>query len=154
MKKIIILCVLMTCLTCTVFAQVAKDGTLYAATKSIALKSSTGFFASTKATIEYGDQVTVLQVNGNWVEVRSAAKPTVNGWAPSANFSARRITGGAATASASEVALAGKGFNQANSVYRSSVELNYDAVDKIETISVSMRDLENFLKEGRLASGN
>ena len=155
MKKIVFLCVLCTCLTYAVFAQAAKGGTLYTATKSVALKSSTGFFANTKGTLEYGDQVSVLQVNGKWVEVSSAARPSVSGWAATANFSARRITGSSASASASEVALAGKGFTLGiDGLNSSGNQLNYDAVDKIEAITVSQNELHRFLTDGRLSTGN
>jgi len=156
MKKIVILLVLIGCIAYAAVAQAAKGGTLYTATKSLELKASTGFFAKTNGKLAYGDQVTVLQVNGKWVEVRSVSNSSVSGWSAAANFSARRIssTGSSGTASASEVALAGKGFNQeVESSYRSNNQLNYADVDKTEAITVPMEELRKFLTEGDLSTG-
>ena len=156
MKKIIMLCVLCGCVAFAAAAQVSKGGTLYAAAKSVALKSSTGFFASTRGNLAYGDQVTVLQVNGKWVEVRSAANPSLSGWTTSANLSAKRIvaTGSSGSASASEVALAGKGFKQeVENAYKAGGKLNYADVDKTEAVTVSPADLQKFLIDGKLSTG-
>ena len=157
MKKIIILCVLCGCIAFTAAAQVSRGGTLYAAAKSVALKASTGFFARTNGTLAYGDQVTVLQVNGKWVQVRSAANSSLSGWTASANFSAKRVTatGSTGSASASEIGLAGKGFNQeVENAYKADGKLNYADVDKTETTSVSLDELQKFLTDGRLSKGD
>jgi hypothetical protein len=140
----------------TAAAQVSKGGTLYAAAKSVALKSSTGFFASTKGTLVYGDQVTVLQVNGKWVEVRSVSNSSLSGWTGAANLSAKRIvSGNASSASAKEIALAGKGFNEeVENAYKAGGKLNYADVDKTETQTVPQEELYNFLTEGRLSLGD
>jgi uncharacterized protein YgiM (DUF1202 family) len=156
MKKIVILCVLCGCIAYAAAAQVSRGGTLYAATKSVALKSSTGFFAGTRGTIAYGAQVTVLQVNGKWVEVRSAANPSLSGWTASANLSAKRIIAGgnAGSASASEIGFAGKGFNQeVENAYKSNGQLNYADVDKTEAMSVPLDELHKFLVDGHLSTG-
>jgi uncharacterized protein YgiM (DUF1202 family) len=137
-------------------AQVAKGGTLYAAAKTVTLKSSTRFFAGTKGTLNYGDRVTVLQVNGKWVEVRSASNSSLSGWTASANLSAKQVVAGSSSsATAQEVALAGKGFNQEiENAYKSKGNLNYADVDKTEALTVSEADLLRFLEEGRLATGD
>jgi hypothetical protein len=140
-----------------VSAQVSRGGTLYVAVKSQPLKSSTGFFASTRGTLSYGNRVTVLQVSGRFVEVRSATKSTLTGWVPSANLSAKEIvSGNTATLSASETALAGKGFNQEveNSYKSQNRNLNYTDVDRVEAITVTDANLQRFLQEGRLAMGD
>jgi hypothetical protein len=54
-------------------AQASKGGTMYVAIKILALKSSTGFFAGTNATLTYEDRVTVLQISGEYAEVRSVS---------------------------------------------------------------------------------
>jgi uncharacterized protein YgiM (DUF1202 family) len=156
MKKLIVaLC--MGLLVCGLaMAQVAKGGTLYAAAKTVTLKSSTGFFAGTRGTLNYGDRVTVLQVNGKWVEVRSASNASLSGWTASSNFSVKQvIAGSSSSATAKEVALAGKGFNQeVEDSYKTKGNLNYADVDKTEALSVSDADLLRFLDEGRLAKGD
>jgi len=156
MKKLIVL--LIICLAAAGFAsaQVATGGTLYVSVKTVTLKSSTGFFASNRGTLNYGDRVTVLQVNGRFVEVRSAANSSLTGWTASANLSARQIVpGNTATVSARETALAGKGFNQeVEDSYKKQENLNYADVDRTEAITVSEANLQRFLEEGRLSTGD
>jgi len=137
-------------------AQVSAGGTLYVAVKNVALKSSTGFFASTKGTLAYGAGVTVLRVNGKFVEVRSAANSSLTGWTASANLSTKRVVSEtASTVTAKEAALAGKGFNQeVENSYKSKQGVNYADVDKTEAITVSEADLRRFLEEGRLSMGD
>jgi uncharacterized protein YgiM (DUF1202 family) len=156
MKKMIITCALCLCIAGLAAAQVARGGTLYVAAKTVALKSSTGFFARTQATLNYGTQVTVLQVNGKWAQVRSAANPSLSGWTASANLTAKRVvSGNAGSASAKEIALAGKGFNQeVENVYKSQGRFNYADVDRTEANTVSSGDLYQFLVEGHLSLGD
>ncbi|MCL2140018.1 MAG: hypothetical protein FWH41_10890 [Treponema sp.] len=154
MKRILFL-ILCICAANVLFAQARKGGTMYVAIKSLELKSSTGYFASTKGTLAYGAQVTVLQVSGTWMEVRSAANASLTGWAATANLTSKRIVAGStATASAQEVALAGKGFNQeVENSYKSDGKYNYDDVDKTETQKVSDEELKAFISEGHLSMG-
>jgi len=156
MKKTFIVFCLMLFITSLAAAQVAAGGTLYVATKTLTLKSSTGFFASNRGTLNYGDRVTVIRVSGRYVEIRSAANASITGWAPSANLSVRQIVPGTTAATATEVALAGKGFNQeVESSYRNqNRNLNYAAVDEVERITFNETELRRFLEEGRLAMGD
>jgi hypothetical protein len=157
MKKTLILISLVLFITGFAMAQVARGGTLFVATRTLDLKQSTGFFARTTGRLNYGDRVTVIQVSGRFVEVRSAANPSITGWAPSANLSARQlIAGTASTATTREVSLAGKGFNQeVEQSYRGQQRnLNYADVDAVERITVSEADLRRFLEEGRLRLGD
>jgi len=156
MKKVFIVFCLVLFVTGFAAAQVSRGGTLYVAVKNVALKSSTGFFAGTRGNLAYGDRVTVLQVSGKFVEVRSAANSSLTGWTASANLSARQVVSGtSSTASAREVALAGKGFNQeVENSYRSQQSINYADVDRTEAITVSENDLRRFLEEGRLSMGD
>jgi hypothetical protein len=136
-------------------AQVARGGTLYVAVKTVSLKSSTWFFAGTRGTLNYGDRVTVLQVNGKWVEVRSITNSLLSGWTASSNMSAKQIVAGnTGTTTAQEIALAGKGFNQeVEDTYKAKGNLNYADVDKTEAITVNEADLLHFMEEGRLSTG-
>ena len=156
MKKLIITLSLCVCITGLAAAQIARGGTLYVATKTVTLKSSTGFFARTLGTLNYGDRVTVLQVNGKWVEVRSASNSSLSGWTASANMSAKQIvSGNTNTASAREVALAGKGFNQeVENTYKTKGNLNYADVDRTEAVTVDETELYRFLVEGHLSVGD
>ena len=156
MKKLLGMFILCLCIATIAAAQVAKGGTLFVAAKSVALKSSTGFFARTLATLNYGAQVTVLQVNGKWVEVYSVSNTAQRGWTASANLTAKRIVAGTAnTASAKEVALAGKGFNQdVENNYKTKSGINYADVDRTESQSVSEEELYQFLVDGHLFLGD
>ena len=139
----------------TVSAQIARGGTAWVAVKSLTLKSSTWFFAVNKGTIEYGDEVSVLQISGKWAEVRSA-RTSATGWVDSANLSARRVVASASPggATAREVALAGKGFNQeVEDSYRADGNYNYADIDRTEAIVVSSEELFEFMEEGRLFTG-
>jgi uncharacterized protein YgiM (DUF1202 family) len=157
MKKNCLLAIGFLLIAGTVFAQVSKGGTLYAAAKSVALKSSTGFFAKTQGSLSYGQQVTVLQVNGKWAQVQSVSGTRISGWTVSSNLTAKRIasTSSASSASASEVALAGKGFSEeVENAYKANGKLNYADVDRTEAQIVSENDLLNFLTEGHLSVGD
>jgi uncharacterized protein YgiM (DUF1202 family) len=156
MKKIVFAVVLCAAFTAAVFGQASKGGTMYVATKTLALKSGTGFFASTRGKLEYGTQVTVLQINGKNAEVRSVGGTVVTGWTATANLSAKRIvTGATANASANEVALAGKGFNEeVENAYKSGGKLNYADVDIAELQQVPTQELYDFIVEGHLSLGD
>ena len=154
MKKLLILFALALMVSGVLFAQVKKEDTAWVATKTAALKSSTWFFAGTKGTLQMGDQVTVLQVNGNWAEVRSASNSSLSGWTAVSNLSSRRIVASAAGVSTDDVALAGKGFSQeVENSYKTSGQYNYADVDRTEANTVSPEDLYQFLVDGRLITG-
>jgi len=156
MKKLLIFLCLTIFITGIVSAQVAAGGTLYVAVKTVNLKSSTGFFASNRGVLNYGDRVTVIQVSGKFVEVRSAVNSSLTGWTPSANLSAKQIvSGNTASVSARETALAGKGFNQeVEDAYKTQGKVNYADVDRTEAVRVSETDVRRFLEEGRLFMGD
>ena len=126
--------------------------TLYVAAKGVELKASTGIFGRVVGTLAFGEAVTLQQNQGKWISVRNASGR--QGWAPADAFSTRRVLSSGSGVSASEFALAGKGFSDdLEKVLRSSGEVDYSAVDAMEKRSVSPEDLLKFLKEGRLAEG-
>ena len=154
-KAIIIFCLVL--FTAGLAAAQSAGSTMYVAVRTLNLKSGTGFFASNRGTLSYGDRITIIQVNGRNAEVRSAANSSLTGWTPLANLTSRQVVAGAtSTASASEVALAGKGFNaEVEQSYRSQHQnINFDEVDRVEAIVVNEADLQRFLQEGRLFMGD
>jgi uncharacterized protein YgiM (DUF1202 family) len=156
MKKILVLLWLVLFVTGLAAAQVFAGRTLYVAVKTLTLKSGTGFFDDSNGTLEYGDRVTVIRVDGKFAEVKSAANPSLIGWTATANLSTKQVTPGSSnTVSVKEVALAGKGFNQEveNSYKSQKNNLNYADVDKTEEIIFREDELKNFLEEGRLRMG-
>jgi len=156
MKKLIFVFCLALFITGFVSAQVSKGGSMYVAVRAVALKSSTGFFAGNRGTLNYGDRVIVLQISGRFVEVRSAVNSALTGWTAAANLTTRQVvSGNTSAASAREVALAGKGFNQeVENAYMAQGNLNYMDVDRVEAITVREADLRQFLEEGRLSTGD
>jgi len=156
MRKILVVVCMAFFAVASAKAQAIKGGTMYVAAKTVELKSSTGFFASTQGTLAYGAAVTVLQIKGKWAEVRSTAKSSVSGWTAVTNLSAKRIVAGSTGgATANEVALAGKGFNQEiENTYKAGGTLNYADVDKTEALKVSRKELQDFIVEGHLSIGD
>jgi len=152
MKKILIVVCLAFFIAGFAAAQVGPGGTLYVSIKTVDLKLTSG---KKVATLTYGDRVIVTQVNGNNVEVKSATDSSLIGWAPSANFTTKKIVvGSASTTTAKEVALAGKGFNQdIENTYSSQGQVNFDDVDRIEAITADETALMRFIEEGRLSPG-
>jgi uncharacterized protein YgiM (DUF1202 family) len=145
--------IVLLCLTAAAVFGQRKGDTMYVAIRSVPLKSSTGFFARTVGNLAYGAQVTVLAVNGKWAQIRSGA---LTGWTASANLTSKRVVaqGNNRSASASEMAMAGKGFSEeVEKEYKTGKDLNYDAVDTLETLKVSDEDLLGFVNEGHLAAG-
>jgi len=153
-RSVFVLCLILF-ITGFASAQAKKGGTMYVAVKTAALKASTGAFAGTTATLTYGEKVTILQIDGKNAEIKSTTNPSMTGWTALANLSAKQVvTGTTSTASAKEISLAGKGFNQeVENAYKAKGKINYADVDKIETQSVKDADLKKFLEDGRLAMG-
>lgn len=156
MKKTIlfILCLLTT--VSAFAAQYKKGQTLYVSTKTVTLKDGSGNFAGNKGTLEFGDQVKVLEVSGTKVHVQLTSNTSKSGWVAEGSLTKKKITktasGGKVTASSKELALAGKGFSEeSEGIYRAShSNLDFKTVDYMETIVVSDSELKNFLTEGHL----
>ena len=157
MKKILVMLCVGLFVVASAKAQAIKGGTMFVAAKTVELKSSAGFFASAKGTLAYGTLVIIIQIKGKWAEVRSAKNSSVSGWTPLANLSSKRVVpgGGTGGATASEVALAGKGFNQEiENTYKAKGRLNYADVDRTEAQKVSKQELHSFIVEGHLSLGD
>jgi hypothetical protein len=155
MKRILVLLGIGILAVGGVFAQI-KDSTMYVAVKTASLKSSAWFFApSLEPTLAYGTAVNILDVSGQWVEVQSTS-PEVRGWIQTTSLTSKRITAtsSATSASAKEIALAGKGFNEeVENTYRSeNTNLDYSPVDEMEKLVIPKELLKNFIDEGRLKS--
>jgi uncharacterized protein YgiM (DUF1202 family) len=155
MKKTLIMLTLVMLTAGILPAQVRQGSTQYVTAKSIDLKTSTGFFAGKAGKVSYGEQVKVLAVNGKWAQIQSVSNSSLKGWISVSNLTSKRITGGGGSASASEIALAGKGFNQeVENAYKAEGNLNYADVDRTEAVTVPETELLIFLEEGHLAKGD
>jgi uncharacterized protein YgiM (DUF1202 family) len=148
MKKLFLLLTLTT-LCGMVYAQQGK--TMYVAVKNAYLKSSTGIFASKVSAAALGEPVTVVTDKGKWAQVKTAKSLT--GWIPMTSLSSKRVTGSGYSASAGEIALAGKGFSAETELEYKKNGVDYTAVDSMEALNVSDDDLLKFINDGRLAKG-
>ena len=154
MKRLLVFFILILLVSGALFAQISRGGTACVSSKTAPVKSSTWFFAGTRGTLQMGNQVSVLQVNGNWAEIRSVSNSSLTGWVAVSNLSARQIVSSGTGASASEIALAGKGFNQEiENAYKTEGSLNYAGVDNTEAITVIQDELLKFITEGHLVTG-
>jgi hypothetical protein len=134
----------------------AQSGTMYVCVKSVELKASAGFFAESRGALVYGDQVTVLRENGKWAEVRAVKTSNLSGWVSLGALTAKRIiaSSGGTSASASELALAGKGFSEAvENAYKNEFPVSYADIDAMETQNIPGSELLAFLREGHLNLG-
>jgi uncharacterized protein YgiM (DUF1202 family) len=153
MKQVVIIAMLLLVASVS-YAQQGK--TMYVAVKGASVKASTSFFAAETGQLSYGDVVTVVRQNGKWSEIRHSGKVTFSGWIATASLTSRRVVAGAvSSASASELALAGKGFSaEVETEFRKgNANFNYDALDAVERFSVPTKDLSRFITEGHLAGG-
>jgi hypothetical protein len=114
------------------------------------------FFSAVVASVEYGDQLEVLDELKDWIHVKFREQ---KGWIhksslTSAKFNLRTIFVGTSSPSAThdEVALAGKGFTpEVEGGYKEShPEMNYALVDQIETYDVESDSLYDFIMRGGL----
>jgi len=157
-RRVFIFCLILFVTGLASAQQIKVGSTLYVAVKTLTLKSGTGFFDSNKGTLSYGDKVLVIKIDGKFVEIKSATNESLTGWTAIVNFSTKQITAGSttSTASAKEVALAGKGFSQEveNTLRTQRSNLNYTDVDRTEAIIVRDRDVKKFLEEGQLKMGD
>jgi hypothetical protein len=156
MKRNLFILLLIVFVTGFAAAQSAGS-TLYVAVKTLTLKSGTGSFDTNKGTLKYGDKVTVVKIDGKFAEVKSDANPAITGWTQTANLSKKQIVAGStSTATAKEMALAGKGFNQETekNLKNQKKDLNFADVDKTEAIKVNEREVKRFLEEGKLKVGD
>ena len=148
MKRLIFILLFFILGTVFVFSQ---ERTMYVTVKTAEIKSSTGVFASAVGSVNLGDAVTVVRTNGNWAEIRTANR--VTGWVNLSSLSTKRVTGSGSSASAGEIALAGKGFSPETEIEYRKEGFDFTEVDKMEAITINISDLQKFIRDGRLAEG-
>ena len=124
--------------------------------QSTNLRQEPKFYSVSLAVLRAGENLTKVTQQGDWIQVRTSAGAT--GWIHSSAVETKKFNllamdkGLKTQASASEVALASKGFNkQVEQSYRSKhAEANFAAVDKMLLLKVQPMDVEAFLKKGKL----
>lgn len=120
------------------------------------LRATPDYFGKIIGKAAYGDQVTIENKKAGWKKVR--LKNGKSGWINSSALSDKeiRMTAGSKgvreTASASELQLAGKGFNPKveKEFKQRNKDINFRWVDKMESIKISESEKMNFAKDGGL----
>jgi uncharacterized protein YgiM (DUF1202 family) len=115
------------------------------------------FYSSPLATLSAGESVTQISSQEGWLKVRTSKG--VEGWIHSNAVQTGKWAIAAmdrslkTSATADEVALAGKGFNkQVEDEYRSRNKgMSFGDVDRMLRIKVSPDELRRFLMDGKLA---
>jgi SH3-like domain-containing protein len=124
--------------------------------KSGQLRATPSYLGKLVAPIAYGQRVSVLQAQGEWVNVRDEAGHT--GWMHQSALSTKRIVmkAGAedveASASGEELALAGKGFSkEVEAEFKAkNKEISFAPIDRMEKIVVTPEEMAKFLAEGEV----
>jgi len=149
MRRFLLLFAIIFYIGVPVFSQ-NLEITCFVSSKSATIKDSPGFFAAELGNLSLGDEVTLISESGKWSQIRSG---NLTGWVTSASLSARRIVASGTSATATEIALAGKGFSpETETEYRQN-GLDYSMVDFMEQITISGEELLPFITDGRLSRG-
>ncbi len=114
------------------------------------------FYAQVLATLAAGESLERIGAQDGWFQVKTAKG--IIGWVHSSAVETKKLNLFAMNrnlktqATASEVALAGKGFNkQVEASYRAKHgELSFAWVDKMLGIKIPAAQVEEFLKKGKL----
>jgi uncharacterized protein YgiM (DUF1202 family) len=115
------------------------------------------FYSSPLATLSAGESVTQISAQAGWFKVKTSRG--VVGWIHSQAVQTGKLTVAAmdqslkTSATADEVALAGKGFNkQVEDEYKSrNKAISFGEVDRMLKIKVTNEELRKFLMDGKLA---
>jgi uncharacterized protein YgiM (DUF1202 family) len=102
------------------------------------------------ANLPLGTEVTVVLENGKWTQIQTGNR---QGWIASASLSARKVVASNTAVTASDVALAGKGFSPETEMEYKRNGLDYSVVDSMENTNIPNDDLLRFITEGRLNRG-
>ena len=154
MKKIVCICFAIFTFAILFAAPPVKGDTVYVSVRKAEIKEGTGNFDKVIKTLNYGDKLSVLGANAKWVLV-TFDDTKKEGWIPLSSVTTKKIVAssskGKVSASASEIALAGKGFSEeVETKYKSNSKLDYSAIDRLEVFSVKKAELKSFIEEGEL----
>jgi len=149
MRRFILFFAVVFCIVGPVFSQ-NWGIKRFVSAKSTPVKDSTGFFARELGSLFLGDEVTLISEIGKWSQVRSG---NLTGWVTSSSLSVRRIVPSGINATATEIALAGKGFSSETEMEYRKSGLDYTVVDFMEQITIPKDELLGFVTDGRLARG-
>lgn len=123
---------------------------MYVKAQNGVLLAKPSAFAKSVFSLTYGEEVVVSESDDEWALVSIPGNANAKGWIKTVELSKRKLRT-SSSASANEIALAGKGFNaEIENLYSNSENGNYAAVDKVETYAVSQESVLSFIEEGNL----
>ncbi len=134
------------------------ESSLTVQVRELELRQEASFLSPVITVLRYGDQVTIISRQGEWAQV-SALFSDMSGWAHMSGLTEEELDLNAGQGSlfggadSDEVALAGKGFNQAVEAEHRSTNpgLRYDWIDWMEAVKVSPEESQAFLTFGEMA---
>jgi hypothetical protein len=139
------------------FVTLVLAETLVVKVQTTNLRKSPKFYGAVIQALQAGDKVEKItgQPDG-WIQVKTSGGAV--GWVHSSAVAVQKFDllamdkGLKTQASASEVALAGKGFNkQVEQNYRAQHrDISFAEVDRMLLIKIAAAQLEEFMKQGRL----
>lgn len=129
----------------------------YVQIKSSKIRSAPKIWASAVASVSYGDGLTIIEKEDNWVKVTSKGK---TGYIPASAITPKKVVlassarVGESSVDPTDAILAGKGFDKGvEAQYAAQSSGNYQAVNAMEKIKVSEAELRAFVIAGELAGG-
>jgi len=139
-----------------VLLAMAADTVVVVKIQTTAIRQNPQFFAPALLTLKTGDKLTKVGESNGWIQVKTPSG--IVGWIHSSAVEVPKLNLLAANdpmktqAKASEVALAGKGFNQQveDSYKTKHAELNFALVDRMLQVKIASNQIEAFLRQGRL----
>jgi SH3-like domain-containing protein len=150
MRKFLLLFALILYSGVSVFSQ-SMGITRFVSVKNAIVKDTPWFFARDLGNLPLGNEVTLISESGKWSRISSG---NLTGWVTSASLSVRRIVASGTSSTATEIALAGKGFSPETEMDYRQNGLNYSMVDYMEQITVPKDELLGFINDGRLSRGD
>lgn len=140
----------------SVFVVCLAAETLLVKVQATQLRKGPQFFSQTLAALKAGDRLEKVSESAGWIQVKTSTG--VLGWIHSSAVEATKFNLLAmdksmkTQATASEVALAGKGFNkQVEADYRAKHgDVNFAFVDQMLQLKIPPAQIEDFLKKGKL----
>jgi uncharacterized protein YgiM (DUF1202 family) len=137
----------------------AADKEMSVTVKETQVRQSPSFMGKVLATLVYGDRVEVSEEKRGWARI-AIPGGRGKGWVNLSALTNKKIVMKAGSkdveksASSSEVALAGKGFNEeVEAKYKSDKNLDYTWIDRMETFVFPPEELAAFMDEAGLSLG-
>ena len=152
-KRVLFLAIVALLSFQAVFSAEKSSKTMYVNLSPAELMEKPSVRAKKVTSLEYGTKVTMVKEKSNWTYVILDEDSSVYGWVPSGALTKKKVSTKnlASSASASEIALAGKGFSASiEDEYARNYEINFNDVDYIESLGVSLSQNEDFIKSGNL----